>query len=336
MQASILQPQSADIQNLVQVIKEAQSILLTTHKQCDGDGLGAVLGLYHGLKKNKKMRILTVDEVPSKYDFLEHHKFVQQEDQPHEPLEETDLALILDANDRRLIEPLYFQLEKKCKKILFVDHHPILDKGPLPTKGSYIDIQAASTGEMAFHIIKHLGIPLNQTIAQALYTSIVFDTQVFRHIKGSPSSYLIAAELIKYLDNPEICHHHLFASYSPQKLLYLGKVLGNIKYHFDNQVATLLLSLEDLNNYKLKVDDSKDIIDMIMKVSCLRCAVLFREEVFQKQWKMSLRSRGDVDILSIAENFGGGGHLHAAGAEIKGDYQTTYNQIMEKISNQLK
>ena len=178
-----------DVDPIAKKIRAAQSILLSTHKQCDGDGLGAQLALYHALRKiGKNVRIVCVDEVPKKYFFLEPEKYLEHfEGGLQTPIEKTDLVLIFDTNDRRLVEPLYSTLEEKAKQILFVDHHPVLNQGPEPTTGSFIDTRAASTGEISYFIIKALGIHLDENIAKALYTSIAFDTQLFKFVKSAPT-----------------------------------------------------------------------------------------------------------------------------------------------------
>ena len=143
------------VDSLVKRIKSAKSILLSTHKQCDGDGLGAMLGLYHALKKDgKKVRVVTVDGVPHRYSFLKPEKFLDVFEDDHPEIEKTDLALIFDTNDKRLVEPLYEVLEDKVNTVLFVDHHPVLNQGPEPTPGSYINTKAASTGEIAYFLIR--------------------------------------------------------------------------------------------------------------------------------------------------------------------------------------
>src|ERR1700722_4951852 len=101
-----------NVDSLVRRIKAANSVILSTHKQCDGDGLGALLALYHGLRKTgKKVRILLVDAVPKKYAFLEPEKYLEVFSEPHAPIDATDLTLIFDTNDRRLIDPLFGALQ---------------------------------------------------------------------------------------------------------------------------------------------------------------------------------------------------------------------------------
>jgi phosphoesterase RecJ-like protein len=310
-------------------ITNAQSIILTTHKQCDGDGLGAMLGLYHALKKQgKDVRVLTVDDVPRKYNFLQPEKYLEVFSDLKTPLKATDLTLIFDTNDRRLVDPLYAELEKVCRDIIFVDHHPILNQGPEPTPGSFIDTTAASTGEIAYFIIHNLGIRLDELIARALYTSLAFDTQIFRFVKNSPNTHLICAELLAYERNAEQIHRSLFANYTRKKVTYLGKVLSEVEYFADDRIAILNLNLKDLDDHDLDMDDSRDVIDMIMSINSVEAAALIREDAPQL-YKMSLRSKGGIEILSIAESFGGGGHLYAAGAEVKGQRQEIHDKVVK-------
>lgn len=322
---------SLNVESLAKKVDAAKSIMLSTHKQCDGDGLGAMLGLYHALKKSGKIvRVITVDDVPKKYNFLDPERYVEVHTDLRRPLESTDLVLIFDTNDRRLIEPLYTDFEKFAREIVFVDHHPILNEGPEPTPGSFIDTSAASTGEISYFIIKELGIRLDEKIARALYTSLAFDTQIFRFVKNSPNTHLICAELLQFERNAEKIHRNLFANFTRQKVTYVGKVLSEVEYIADDRVAILNLSLRDLDDHDLEMDDSRDVIDMIMNIDSVEAAALFREDG-PGVYKMSLRSKGHIEILSIAEKFGGGGHLYAAGAEIRGSYTDIKNQVMKLL-----
>lgn len=324
-----------NVDSLVTKIQSAQSILLSTHKQCDGDGLGAQLALYHALRKTgKDVRVVCVDAIPKKYNFLEPEKYLQTFEGPHRPIEQTDLALIFDTNDRRLVEPLFSELQKKCSEILFVDHHPVLNNGPEPTVGSFIETQAASTGEISYFIIKALGIHLDEKIARALYTSIAFDTQLFKYVKNSATSHLISAELLEHVNNAEEIHRHLFSTHTIEKVAFLSKVLGEIEYYGDGRVAVLKLRAKDLLDHNLDMDDSRDVIDQIMNIISLQAAALFREDA-PNEYKLSLRSKGNIEVLGVAENFEGGGHMFASGALIRGNYQKIKEEVVSLLLKRL-
>lgn len=324
-----------NVDSLVRRIRAADSICLSTHKQCDGDGLGALLALYHGLRKSgKNVRIILVDAVPKKYSFLEPERHLEIFEGPHSPLATTDLTLIFDTNDRRLVEPLYSELQKNCREILFVDHHPVLNQGPEPTAGSYIETRAASTGEISYFLLKGLGIRLDERIAQALYTSISFDTQLFKFVKNSVNSHLIAAELLMHINNAEEIHRHLFSTHTIEKVAFLSKVLGQIEYFGQGQVAVLKLHAADLLSHNLDMDDSRDVIDMLMNVTTLQAAALFREDA-KNEYKLSLRSKGRVEVLGVAEAFQGGGHMFASGAFIRGEYEDLKQKVVQMLLHRL-
>ena len=120
-----------------------------------------------------------------------------------------------------------------------------------PETSPVTDTRAASTGEISYFIIKGLGIRLDERIAQALYTSIVFDTQLFKFVKNSVNSHLICAELLMHLNNSEEIHRHLFATHTIGKVAFLAKVLAQIEYFGDGQVAVLKLHAKDLKDHNL-------------------------------------------------------------------------------------
>lgn len=277
---------------------------------------------------------MLVDQVPKKYAFLEPEKYLEVFEGPHTPLEATDLVLIFDTNDRRLVEPLFDKMQSCCREILFVDHHPVLNQGPEPTAGSFIDTRAASTGEISYFIIKGLGIRLDEKIAQALYTSIAFDTQLFKFVKNSVNSHLIAAEMLMHINNAEDIHRRLFSTHTMEKVAFLAKVLAQIEYFGSGQVAVLKLHAKDLADHNLDMDDSRDVIDMLMNVNTLQAAALFREDS-PNNYKLSLRSKGRLEVLGVAESFGGGGHMFASGASLNGPYSELKPKVVQLLIDRL-
>ncbi|HEX4925137.1 MAG TPA: DHH family phosphoesterase [Bdellovibrionales bacterium] len=325
-----------NLDSVIEKIRRARHLILSTHRHCDGDGLGAQLALYHALRKTKKeARLLNVDKTPKKYSFLAGFDDIQFFEGAFDPITPVDLALIFDTNDRRLLGPLYQELKRYAKEIVFVDHHPILSQGPEPTPGSIIEPSAASTGEIVYNIIKKLNVELNNDIAQALYTSIAFDTHLFRYIRNSSASHAIAAELLKHRINTEQIHRHLFGNQTVHKTAFMSKALGSIEYHDNHKIAFLKVSLKDLMAHGLEIDETRDIVDMILNIETIEAAVVFREDG-PRQFKLSIRSKGKIEVHGVAESLGGGGHLFSAGAYLKGDYEELKNQTINLLSHRLK
>jgi bifunctional oligoribonuclease and PAP phosphatase NrnA len=318
----------------VDLIKSAHRILLTTHKDCDGDGLGSELALYHGLKKmGKDVQIVHVDALPKRYEnFLNKDLFTIYK--PGLFNSNFDLCLIFDTNDERLIEPLFSEVQNFCKNIVFVDHHPLLKSGPLPKK-AFIDTTAASTGEITYHVIKNLDIPIDTAIAESLYLSIVFDTQLFRYVRRSVMSHQIAIELLPHIPSPEAIHRNLFGGQTPEKISFISKALGKITYFIDNKVAIILLHSKEIQDFGLTPEDTRDVVDKILDIDCVEVAVLFREDS-KNRYKISFRSKTIMDVLEVSEMFGGGGHHHASGAMIEGDFLKIRDQIVEYFKKKLE
>ncbi|MFN8789844.1 MAG: DHH family phosphoesterase [Bdellovibrionales bacterium] len=304
------------MQQLLELLRKSHSITVTTHRDCDGDGVGAMLAFYHALKaRGSQVRLLSVDAIPAKYDFLpgyrDIHVFTPDQTPP-----EGDLLIAFDTNDARRIEPLGSWALNRGH-VVFIDHHPVLEKGPHPGHSSFINTQAASTGEMTFELIKSLKIPMNAAIAECLYTSIVFDTQLFRFLRKSPRSHQIAAELMEYDFDPTEIHRRLFGEQTPAKLRFLALALSRIEYLQKDQVAYLNLPYEDFQKHGVDPESSRDVVDMMMNVRNVEIAVVLREDRSGRM-KISVRSKGRFEVLSLAELWGGGGHLYAAGATAEG------------------
>ncbi len=323
-------------QSIAKKILKARNILLTTHREPDGDGIGAEFALYQGLKKiGKDVRILNPDKPAPKYNFLTKLCPNQCFNGPHDEIKPTDIAIVLDTNDSRLLEPLYAELEKKCAEIIFIDHHPVLESGPQPSSGSLVDIKAASTGEVVYYILNELNIPLDQIIAKAIYTSIVFDTQIFRYIRNSPTSHQIASELVKFEIEPGQIHRTIFGDFTKEKLVFVARALNDIEFFDQDKIAFLRVRNSDLKELGLEAENIRDLIDMVMNIETLEAAILVRQDG-EKQFKLSLRSKGRVEVLGIAEKLGGGGHVFAAGAFVKDSLESIRDVTVNWIRDQLK
>ncbi len=318
---------------LLELLRQSSLISVTTHRDCDGDGVGAMLAFYHALQSmGLKARLLSVDPIPAKYSFLPGYNKVEVFSSQKAPAT-GDLLIAFDTNDSRRIEPLASWAQQQFSnsqkgQVVFIDHHPVLEKGPHPGHSSFINTQAASTGEMTFEIIKSLKIPLNTSIAQCLYTSIVFDTQLFRFIRKSPRSHQIAAELMQYDFDPTEIHRRLFGDQTPEKLRFLAQALSRIEYLHGSKVAYLELTKQDFEKQGVDPEASRDVVDMMMNVRDVEISILIRHE--NGKTKISLRSKGRYEVLTLAELWGGGGHLYAAGATLESaDYTQLKKQALQ-------
>lgn len=313
---------------LCQFISQFSSFIITTHKNCDGDGLGAGFALYHGLRQLGKTVFFRTLEVPeTRYRFLDKNSILKPYYSDSFPIKDSMAVLVLDTNDSRMLDPFYNILKDKGLSVAFVDHHPLLDINTADY--FFVDTNTSSTGEMIYDLLKELNISFNESIATALYTSIVFDTGFFRYIKSSPKPFSICAELVPYIQKPERIYENLFKNLTKENL-GLFTCFEKVEYHNHNSIGMLYLSKEDLKRYGSDPRQVYDLIDILMNVSSIDMIALILEKE-GNSFKLSLRSRRE-SILKVAESFKGGGHHLAAGAYI---YDQNLQEIKDKILKQL-
>ena len=317
--------------NLLQKIQQSKNILLSTHRTPDGDGFGAEVAFYHALiQQQKVVRLVHVDEPAYKYNFL--RKKVVLENFNHYLAKKSslpDLVLVFDTNDGRMLPGLWEWIVEKQLDYAFIDHHPLLDGAPPVGPLSFVDTEAASTGEIVFRMLESLQWPLSANIAEALYTSVCFDTQLFRYVKSSPKSHEIAAKVLPYLENPEKIHEHLFGNVPIEKFRFLAHCTSQIEFFFHNQLAYLEISDDDLIRFNMSSEDTRDLTDHILGVDSVEISLVVSPHEGGK--KLSIRSRKPVRVLELAELWGGGGHPAAAGAFIPAGSERLLNLKKELL-----
>lgn len=316
------------IDSQIDVILNAQKIILATHRNSDGDGIGSLAALYGALKNlNKQVCFAPVDEVPKRYSYMLEN--VEICTNPNEL--KADLLIILDTNQGELCNPLYQNCITQNCKVLFIDHH-VDNTKPHPLVFRIVNLEAASTGEIVFDVIKKMNVPINDFIAAALYSSLTFDTQAFKLVKNSSRSHFIAGELAGYKINTEGIQRALFAHWTPEKMLFLSELIHSAKYYSKNQVVGLTVSLQQLEKYKLEGDDVNDIIDMFTLIPTVKFAYFIRQ-ASASEYKISFRSALNDYAYTVATQLGGGGHKSSAGTWLKAD---SFLSLEEKIKSELR
>lgn len=316
------------IEPQIEVILQARRIILTTHRNSDGDGIGSLAALYGALKNlNKNVVFAPVDEVPKRYSYmLENVEICTKPEQT-----EADLLIILDTNHGELCNPLFQNCINKNCKVLFIDHH-IDNAKPHPLIFRIVNLEAASTGEIVFDLIKTMNVPMNDFIAAALYSSLTFDTQAFKLVKNSSRSHFIAGELAGYKINTEEIQRALFAHWTPDKMLFLSELIHAAKYSANGKVVGLTVTTKQLEKYKLHGDDVNDIVDMFTLIPTVTFAYFIRQAE-GNEYKVSFRSALNDYAYTVATRLGGGGHRSSAGTWLKADSIST---IEDNVNAELR
>ncbi|MBI5056205.1 MAG: bifunctional oligoribonuclease/PAP phosphatase NrnA [Nitrospirae bacterium] len=317
---------------LLNVLRQNKSFILVGHINPEGDAIGSVLALALGLKQMGKKEIyaLSKDGVPEILKFLPSAKSIKQT----QPKKEVDVLCIVDCNT---LDRTGFK-ELKAKKTVIIDHHIPPDdaeRSELYKKlsASVIDPGAAATGILIYKLLTALKITIDKNIATNLYTALLVDTGGFRYSNTSPESLRIACHLIQAGAQPWSIAKELFESIPFKSMKLLGLSLATIDTK--DGIAWITTTADMFKKTGTTAEDSEDFVDFPRKVKGIEAAVFFREDD-KDVFKLSLRSKGRVNVEKIAKSFGGGGHFAAAGCRIKGPLKEVQKKVFAAIKKEMK
>ena len=309
-------------------IKEADRIAISGHINPDGDCVGACLGLCTyilDLDPAKKVDIF-LEPISEKFRFLKHADKILQEKPDEEPY---DLYFSLDCSDPERLGAFREEFEKAEFKIC-VDHH-ISNQGFGDL--TFIDAEASSTCEILYDIFEEKEISFDT--AQCLYLRSVHDTGVFKHSNTTRKVMEIAGVLIEKGVRPDFIIDETFYKKTYIQNQILGRALMESILLLDGKIIFSAIKKKDMDFYGIESGDLDGVIDQLRVTEGVECALFLYEKV-EGQFKVSLRSNGNVDVRKIAENFGGGGHVRAAGCTVDGNVRDIVNNITPFIEQQLK
>jgi phosphoesterase RecJ-like protein len=309
------------IRRAAQAIRAADSILLGCHVRPDADALGSLLALLLGLEYlGKRARALSADGVPAAYRFLPCWERVQTTASGP-----WDLAIGLDCDgsDRLgAVEPLILA----APVVIDLDHHT----GPDPFGHiQVVDPTAAATAELVFELLAELQVPVTREIAVNLLAALLTDTGSFRFTNVTPNVFRIAAELTAAGAHPAPIYEAVYGSRPYASSLLLGRLLSRVARSSDGRVVWA--GLEDADFTELGADSSatEGFVDQLRMVQGAEVAVFFRAEP-DGSVRVSLRSRG-ANVAQVAEQFGGGGHVPAAGCTVPGPLPEAVSRVIAAV-----
>ncbi len=313
----------SDIKTAISAIRAAKRIAISGHINPDGDSLGSLLSLGLALKKaGKKVHMLCLDEIPKRYFSLPGIGLIEKT--TSQPI---DLAITVDCSNKEILGGT-FAILAKAKKILEIDHHEF--RRPYG-QISFIDHKAAAVGELIYKLIESLKIKIDKPIAQNLITSIIVETNSFRLPNVSAFTFGACEKLMQ---NQKVDFYKLvntiFWSKSKKTALLSGICLSRCRFLKNSRIVWSIIRQKDFLKAKGNDADVDAVADEMRAIQGVKIAVLFREKS-KGTLRVSLRSKGKINIARIAEYYGGGGHFDVAGCSIKNS-PLTINQLLKKTS----
>jgi len=317
-------------------LEQAKRVLITTHALPDGDGLGAEAALFHYLKRARKAcRVYNPDLLPKRYRFLDPKNNILLGPGEVELWDTFDLWVIVDTNDPRRLGKLWGELNLRAKKIVFLDHHPVIQGATdltYPPHATLVsDPASSSIGELLYHLFSELNLAkINKEVAMGLYVSIMTDTNSFRYARTTPLSHKISAEMIEQGVNPEEIYQAIYSSKELSHLQLLGTMLQNVKIGAGGKVAWLEMPLELRKKHGASSDDTQSFLNQLLLLKDAEVVCLFREED-DNQVRVSIKSKGTIIVNRVAMELGGGGHEFAAGLALSAPLEKTVDAVIKRL-----
>ena len=296
-----------NIDRALTAIRKAKSIAIASHRDPDGDTLGSLLALGLGLKKiGKQVYMVSIDGVPKRYEKLPGSgKIIKTTNKL------CDLAVAIDCDDKEVLGKT-FKIFQKAGKILDIDHHEF--RTPFGDI-NLIDYKAAAVGEIIYNILNKLKIKITPDIAQNILTSIIVETNSFRLPETSASTFKICSELMQSGVDFYSLTDMIYWSKTKEQILLTGICLERCKFLEGGKIAWSRITKKDFDRVGGKDEDVDAVADDIRAIKSVRLVLLFREKD-KNTLRVSLRSKGKVNVAKLAEKYGGGGHFDVAGCRV--------------------
>lgn len=315
------------IKEIAQILKKEKDIALVSHIEPDGDAIGSILGLGLALiKSGKQVQILNPDGVPQTFTFLPGADLVRDSF-----LYISEAVVLMDCTDLERIGGLEKEAVK-ASKLINIDHHV---SNKFFGDFNLVDTNAAATGEIAYKVIKALGVKIDPKIASCLYTAIVTDTGSFKFENTTSETHLIAADLLNYGMNLGTIRRHLWESMPIDTIRLLTETLTTLEMDTSGEIAWVTMPYQIFQQYGPAAQHLEGVVNYAKSVQGVEIGIIFKE-LEPNQIRVGLRSKAIADVNIVAQALGGGGHKRAAGCTIKGSLEEAKELVIREAKEHLE
>lgn len=311
--------------DLSQFFKDHNDYVILTHKNPDGDTLGSGFALCYALRNmGKNANVLNSDNLPVRYEFL----YSNYQPQDFEP----KTVVAVDIADVQLLGSNLSEYSAEGKIDVCIDHH-ISNK--YYAKQSYVDGDASAASLIIYELLKYMNVEITSEIAKCLYTGIATDTGCFKFENTTPIAHIAAAELMTYDINFALINRKMFDIKSRGRLKVEQTVMSNMEYFFEGKCAMILLTKELMKASNVEEAEFDGLASMPLQIEGVKIGITIKER-HTNVFKLSVRTTQELDASAFCQNFGGGGHIRAAGCEIQGDLTLVKELVLNKLKEILE
>lgn len=312
-------------------LNKAKTVALICHANPDGDTICSAIALAVALKKlGKTAEVFCDDNLPSKLSFLPYSDIVNVGG-----MKKYELAVAIDCSDAERFNYVgkYFN---KADARLVIDHHKTNAKFADYT---LCDSSASATAELIFWVIKKLEKQNNvqlfdEKIAELIFSGIVTDSGCFSFSNTTAETLWIASELKKYDFFADVAIYNLIKNKSVNQFKLKNKVLNNAKFFEEDQIGIITFRTDDFKETNTSSEDTEGVIVDLINVNSVKIAFSVAE-VYDKYFRVSIRTKNNIDASQIAAVFGGGGHAKAAGCRLSGFYEDVVDKLLKAARDML-
>jgi phosphoesterase RecJ-like protein len=314
---------------IIQTIKTANRILVTTHTEPDGDAVGSLLAMGLALERlGKQTTLYNESPIPAVYQFL---PAVDRIERRLQRADAHEAAVVLDCGDLSRVGTAW-RVVSGMPSLINIDHH-VSNTG----FGSLrlMDEQACATAEIVYRLVRALGIRPDKAIATCIYTGILTDTGSFRFSNTNAAAFAISREMMEFGVDPYEVAQHVFGSYSLGRIKLLNLALNSIEISRNGKLSLMTVTCGMLEETQTQQEDVDGLINYARRIEAVRVAALIQEQGNGRiaadgrvRLHVSLRSDGSVDVAALAGTFGGGGHRTAAGFQIESTLMDIKSELL--------
>jgi phosphoesterase RecJ-like protein len=310
-----------EIQQIADAVRARRRFVLSSHSRPDGDSIGSQLAMVYALRAlGKEATVVNADPAPPP---LMAFQGVSDIRIARRVEGDFDAAIIMECGD--LARTGVSGLDRFF--VINIDHHPgNTGYGQI----NWFDASAAACGEMVFDLIRALGVPLTPEIATHVYLAILTDTGSFHYSSISPRTFDMCREAVAAGVDPVLVARNVYDSNNMGRLKLFGAVLSAMQIDATGRIAIVYLDHEMARAAGGTYEDTEGLINLPLTVKEIQAVVFFKQDKAD-QYRVSLRSKGDIDIGAVAKSFGGGGHKNAAGCSVSGAIDALKKIFIEKI-----
>ncbi len=307
------------LEEVLKQIEQRRHFVLTSHARPDGDAIGSALACGQILRSlGKKAEVVMHDPVPRIYQRL---PFADKVLHSQRVKGDYEAAIILecDSIQRTRLDGL------EERFLINIDHH--LTGRPF-AHVNWIDPDAVATGEMVYRLARQAGVKVTPEIATCVYTALLTDTGSFMFQGTNERTFALARELVLAGADPAQCARNIYFAHSNAKMRLLGAALSNL--HRDEELAWISVTQQQMEQCEAKEEDCEGLVNYALAIQDVEVAAFFRE-LPDGRYRVSLRSKGELNVADVAESFGGGGHECASGCSLEGPLSVAVKRVITQL-----